>query len=195
MTATVDGATSALWSQLFWGWHRHKSTEPDLTEALRKCLARSSLAWGTTDPASELAAQHELEEQILAALAEQPIEDGYTHPAEALLHQASEARIATDEWVAAALSRGSHRSLRPSLLVLVARVKLPESSHHRARILASWLKDAALEVRFACIQALELWADEKLVALAQKHRDSIGWLADYLARVVRDIAHDHGSGS
>ncbi len=131
---------------------------------------------------------HQIDNWIRTALEADPVEDGYTHPAEAyleeLFHHWGQAagdwlirRIADERW---------NRSQTADLLRVLSRLK-PLTEDWRLRVLALALSSPDIQMRDAGVQAAESWEDSGAVELLQKHREPCAWLADYIKSVVRDL--------
>ena len=130
----------------------------------------------------------QIEKQIRTALEADPIEDGYSHPAEASLEKViRDSSHHAGDWLIDILS--SHRwnaSLRAGLLRLLSRQK-PLTKEWRLRVIQVCLSSPNLELRDAAVQAAESWEDAGAVQLLQEHREPCTWLADYISRVTRDL--------
>lgn len=85
-----------------------------------------------------------------------PLEDGFTHPAEAVLRPYVRCS-GIDQWVERLLAEEPQDSRQAVLLRLVARVGLPGSSVTRQRLVLDGLARPESELRDATIQAVETW--------------------------------------
>ena len=129
-----------------------------------------------------------IENRIRAALETEPVEDGYSHPAEVPLEEIM--RVPSHhagEWVVGTLS-GHHwnPSLRAGLLRLLSRQR-PLTEDWRLRIIRLGLSSPSLELRDAAVQAAESWEESAAVQLLQEHEEPCSWLADYVSRVIQDL--------
>ncbi len=127
-------------------------------------------------------------QQIQLALESDPVEDGYTHPAE--IHLANLIKDGDQEagdWLTDMISGYRwNPSLAAGLLRVLGRQK-PFTEEWRLRVIQSALSSPDIELRDAGIQAAELWGDPGAVKLLQEHNETCTWLADYVRRVIRDL--------
>lgn len=121
---------------------------------------------------------------VIAAIDDEPVEDGVCHRVEpalaAHLEQHGVAGLVEQA------TRGAVPSRSASLLRLLGRMARIEGNVKR-RLVTEGLASAHVEVRDAAIQAVESWEDPELVGLLRQHRDSIAWLDDYAQRVADDL--------
>jgi len=134
-----------------------------------------------------------LERGLLDSLREQPIEDGVTHPGEALLRRAlrsyaAEVRAWLSEQTVSSVSRTFAE--RGSLLRLVGRMPRLQVAPWGYALVASVLKDADLEVRDAAVKALELWRGPAALKILETHVESERWLSDHLRRLVEELKRE-----
>ncbi|MCI0561311.1 MAG: hypothetical protein MN733_22725 [Nitrososphaera sp.] len=130
----------------------------------------------------------QIENQIRAALEADPIEDGYSHPAEALLEKAirDSGRHAGD-WLSGMLSSDRwSASFRAGLLRLLSR-QTPLTEEWRLRVIQLGLSSPNIELRDAAVQAAESWEGAGVMQILQGHREPCTWLADYISRVIQDL--------
>jgi hypothetical protein len=131
----------------------------------------------------------QVETQLRAMIEADPIEDGYSHTAEATLKKViRDFGYHAGDWLTDMLSTNCwNPSLRAGLLRLLSRQK-PLTKEWRLRVVQLGLLSPNLELRDAAVQAAESWEDEGVDLLLQKHRESCTWLADYISRVIRDLS-------
>ncbi|HVQ74449.1 MAG TPA: hypothetical protein VMT79_02815 [Candidatus Binatia bacterium] len=124
-------------------------------------------------------------DQVVAAVEQEPVEDGVSHPAEPwvarLLHQYGAAQFHAEMF-----EKGRSAPLVASLLRLLGRQK-PEPSDVRDRILGAALASSSIEIRDAAVQAAELWGDRTAIDMLRGHVEENQWLADYIGRVLEQI--------
>lgn len=166
---------------------RHDSlgrvSEPCILLRSLRSPKRQSIFW--VDPVRSLALRDDALSALLAAVDSEPVENGVHHPAERDL------AVFVDKYTARhivdVLWTPSIKSSRSAaLLRLLGRVPAVEASS-RLRAVENGLASASIEVRDAAMQAAESWADLSLVQLLRNHQEPVAWLADYAARVARDI--------
>lgn len=127
-----------------------------------------------------------LAKRVRMLLLEQPLEDGRVHEAETILEQAAACGAIDSSWAAEFAGSVTPKEL-PDLVVLLARVGLPSHAAHRERLLTTILVNEDPSIRLAAVQALELWGDKAVLRAAASHEESVPWIRDYLAGVIRDI--------
>lgn len=128
-----------------------------------------------------------IENQLETALEADPIEDGYSHPAEALLEKVlRDFGCHAGNWLISLLSSDSwSASFKSGLLRLLSRQK-PLTERWRYRAIQLGLSSAIIELRDAAVQAAESWDDASVIQLLQTHRESCSWLADYISRIIQE---------
>ncbi len=126
--------------------------------------------------------------RIRAALEAEPVEDGYTHPAEADLAEMTRNGVqAARDWLSGAITEGGWpRSLAAGLLRLLGRQRIFTGAW-RLRVIQLALSSPAIELRDAGVQAAESWGDPEAVGVLRAHAEPCGWLADYIERVIKDL--------
>jgi hypothetical protein len=124
--------------------------------------------------------------RIIAAIEQEPVEDGVSHPAEPWLARFLQQYSATALY--SETFEGRHGAVRAaSLLRLLGRQK-PENPGVREKILRAALASSSIEVRDAAVQAVELWEDRTAIEVLRSHVEQTRWLADYINRVLQQIA-------
>ena len=130
----------------------------------------------------------QVENQLMASLEADPVEDGYIHPTEEFLekliqdfnHQAGDWLInifSSDHW---------SESLKADLLRLLSRQK-PLTEGWRLPIIQLGLSSSNIELRDAAAQAAESWEDEGVIPILRAHKEPCAWLADYIACVIKGL--------
>jgi hypothetical protein len=164
---------------------RFEPTAPD--EMAHFVIGRSEaakLSEGSLSPVRESATRWQ---KIVATLEDEGVEDGVTHPAEALV----EGWLAgTDDERGAFLLhlRAERRSeLRASIVKLAGRVGGETHLAWRKALVETHLRSSSVDERDAAVQAVEQWEDPALVALLQDHSEEVPWLQSYIDRVIDDI--------
>ncbi|MCI0418030.1 MAG: hypothetical protein L0312_02220 [Acidobacteria bacterium] len=124
------------------------------------------------------------------AIEADPVEDGYSHPAEVFLEELLQVSGQNaGDWLIDVLSgRRWNASLAAGLLRLSSRQK-PLTKEWRLRVIQLALLSPNIELRDAAVQAAESWDDPGAVQLLQAHTEPCAWLADYIWRVTRDLTN------
>jgi len=139
-----------------------------------------------TDPVNLFRVESVIED-LDSALAQEPVVDGFNHPAEPILERAFERQ---PERLAHRFERLISEHLDSSkvadILRLFARLR-PYRSEWRQQIVRTALGSSSPDVRDAAIQAIESWGEPGLTDLLRSHTDTADWLAQYAAGVLRDL--------
>jgi len=129
----------------------------------------------------------DLDGQIRHALATEPLLDGYTHPAEALLLSVfRKAPSSAADWMMHQVAESPDIAFAADLLRLLSRFR-PQPTSWRAEIVRRALASPNLMLRDAALQAIEAWRDAELVEPLRAHREPVGWLARYAKQVLIDL--------
>lgn len=166
-------------------WARLKDAKP--TARLRQ---DASAATSETKSAPEVSSHfglRRLQSRIISALEAEPIEDGFTHPAESPLAEAVRDH-GTDaaSWLQTLLFETVIPGLGPAVLRLLGRLS-PLSESWRTQVVRKALESPDIEMRDAAVQAAELWEDAGTVQVLREHDESTPWLRDYVYAVIRDL--------
>lgn len=124
---------------------------------------------------------------LVRALANEPVEDGFTHPGEDILSLAfSNFPSETADWALLAVSGAVEGPNGAATLQLLGRLK-PMDENWRTRIVALALKSSDPEMRDAAVQATENWSDESLIRLLREHKEPVAWLKFYMDQIVDEL--------
>ncbi|RJO67432.1 MAG: hypothetical protein C4523_09505 [Myxococcales bacterium] len=123
----------------------------------------------------------ELTLRLYAALNCEPMEDGYSHPAESIL------RAAKGEMV---MEVRRLQPAGPSIFAGAIRClgRIPEANGPAAAgLISDALKSESAQVRDAAICAAEQWGGGNMIAVLRNHHDPEPWLDDYRKGVITDL--------
>ncbi len=121
---------------------------------------------------------------ISAMIDDEPVDDGYTHPAESILTGHID-RFGAFGLIEHVLTTAS--PIRSADFIrLLGRIPEVEIELRRA-IVERGLASPHVVVRDAALQAAETWEDASLVVLLREHRDSVPWLTQYAEKIVRGL--------
>jgi hypothetical protein len=124
---------------------------------------------------------------VYNTLQQEPLRDGFYHPAESILVQAFAVQPkAAADWFCKYLSQRPTSSTSAEILRLLSRFT-PYTPEWRRNIVEVALLSTSAEVRDAAMQAVESWADPALVSVLRAHSESERWLAKYAEQIVRDL--------
>jgi hypothetical protein len=121
---------------------------------------------------------------LLAALDDEPVEDGVIHPVEGRLSAFLQAQGSSG--LHAGIFGAGNTARIAGVLRLLGRLRGVEENM-RAQLLRAGLAAPSVEVRDAALQAAEGWEDTALAPIVRLHRESIPWLADYASRVAHEL--------
>lgn len=126
---------------------------------------------------------------ITEVIANEPVEDGYTHPAEKLLEKAlNEYGNAMVEWIQSFIYDYENRAMAAALLECVARIPYTEIRTWATPLAKMALQDRNVQIRDAAVCALEMWGDSNSLEVLSAHRENEPWLRDYIERVITEIS-------
>lgn len=184
----VDGETSAD--------GKYEYLVPQLEVIYKKISPDSSAASVTGNSLQRVFkegyAREEFRRNLLRLLELEPIEDGYTHPAEQILEDAwKRYRLLLPNWIQSVYIESFNRStISAGILRCVGRLR-GEIVHPWGLVMAiGGLSHFDIEVREAAVRALELWGGrESLYVLKNRVEvETVPWLADYIKQVIEDIS-------
>ena len=131
------------------------------------------------------AERERLARRLSRAFETEPLEDGWSHPAEDILAGVF-AHERAAEWLTALCVGPARTSDAASTLACLARLHRPGDGTWRKELVRRALAIEDIELRDAAVQAAESWADRELGDILRHHRDRVSWLQDYIERVIRD---------
>lgn len=129
-------------------------------------------------------------ENVLRALQDAPVEDGFDHPLEEELRLflVEHGRSAWEFLGALFTGKRLPTPILADLLRLLGRQPpTPETVSGCAPLVQTALKAPDLALRDAAIHAVEQLGSPDLLPLLREHQEPCDWLQDYARQVVRDI--------
>ena len=130
-------------------------------------------------------------DEIVAMLRDEPIEDGETHSAEAVIAKALRSDSgACRDWLSRILvgHYGKCPAISASLVRCIGRLEFDESGTWGMHVADDALKHPEAEVREAAVRALETWGGREALVILGKHNDPIAWLDEYVKEVIVDLS-------
>lgn len=129
--------------------------------------------------------------KLIAALLDEPIEDGVTHPGEGLIDEAlREDSSDCQNWLSQVLVE--HYATRPSLCAsivrCIGRLDYDQVRGWGMRVIDDALRNRDAEVREAAIRALEAWGGPAALEMLRRHKDAEAWLNEYVQQVIVDLS-------
>ncbi|HEC31518.1 MAG TPA: hypothetical protein ENI41_03395 [Deltaproteobacteria bacterium] len=127
---------------------------------------------------------------IISAINAEPVEDGFSHPAEELLKKSlARSPQKTFSWLYNTVHYERNIGIVASILKCLGRVKPIDRGDWIIHIARAALEHHDVEVRDAAVQMLELLEIERAVELLEQHmkREQVGWLRDYIESVTQDL--------
>lgn len=119
---------------------------------------------------------------IRRRLEDEPLEDGHSHPAEALLQRHLEAF-----GDAALLADLGSDSASADFVRLLGRSHALRQETRR--LIAHWgLSSGDIDTRDAALQAIENWGDGSLIEVLRQHPESVEWLREYMQAIIANLS-------
>lgn len=162
-------------------------TEPEIQAELAWTSDLRSAA-EASETARRVQRRARLRYALSSSIADQFVEDGWTHPAQAVLeeHLAHHGVEALEDVVWVFEKLDNYR--RAALMKCLGRLEWPVAVDRRMLDLAvRSLASKDLELRDATVCALERWESQEALAVLRSHRDPVPWLAAYVAQVLREV--------
>jgi len=126
---------------------------------------------------------------LISAIMDQPVEDGYFHPGEEILKKALvEEKQSFGKWMIWLVKKEPNSSLAADIVKLAGRLEASENQPWYLELAKIALSHSEVEVRDAGVQALELWATVEAVNLLKGHNDSSPWLKEYIERIIKQMS-------
>jgi hypothetical protein len=130
---------------------------------------------------------------VLALLREIDVEDGETHPAEAILSDMLERdSVQAALWIQARFHDVASRSpeLAAALLTCIGRLTRIKSELWGQSLIRQALAQDSVAVREAAVNAVENWDEPRLVDELRRHLDHEpeAWLRRYMEQVIADLS-------
>ncbi len=161
------------------------SSSPRMTNAattMKSELERLELAF----------TQKELEKILFSLFENEPIEDGYSHPAEQIVEEVCKKYKA----MAGALLQGIYlknvkrTAFIASLLRCIGRQRSEKVAPWGGVMAIAGLSHSEVEVRDAAIRALESWGGHESLWVLKVYAEieTVSWLKEYIEQVVRDLS-------
>ena len=131
--------------------------------------------------------ESKFQSRLLASIDLEAVEDGYSHPAEAIIEEAfAVSGEAAERWTESIVVSAGPASAA-AVLKCLGRLDSPGSERWRVDLIRNALISPDVEVRDAAVQGAELWGSEALAGVLKAHSEKVPWLADYIRRVICDI--------
>jgi hypothetical protein len=123
--------------------------------------------------------------KVLSSIDQEPVEDGFEHPAETIIGEAlSKQPDDVIMWLRLLVSEEKDSCVLASVIKCVARIIDNEYADWVYELVAQALEHQDVEVRDAAAQSLELWGTPAAVALLKNHSEAVSWLRDYIGRII-----------
>lgn len=130
--------------------------------------------------------------RLLDTLQTEPIENGYSHPAEEILKEVLEKRgYKAIPWIQSIYLESllSNPSIAAALMRCIARLDRNRIDPWGVLMAVGGLSSPVLEVREEAVRALEMWAVPSAVQILSGHEERVKWLADYIQSVIENLKH------
>jgi hypothetical protein len=127
-------------------------------------------------------------QEICSLISLQPVENGFTHPAEKILMEA----LANQEedvirWIESILE-DKNPYLVASVISCLGRVTEKSHPAWAINIVGEALEHSNVAVRDAAAQVLESWETPQVLGLLSKHKEKVPWLQEYIGKIVIQLS-------
>ncbi len=140
---------------------------------------------------SRSASGRRLRERLAAVFEVEPVEDGYTHPAEEVIEKAVQSPSAQDvlDELEQIILDAHHLDLAVSVLRILGRIPKIGSLNWRVALVREALQRDSVALRDAAAQAAESWGDEAFIPVleARVRGEQVPWLRQYLIDILHDL--------
>ena len=173
---------------------RHTVSVSNFNFKIDETISENFAVWREFSPFEQTVGNHQsyLKCRLISLFSYIPIEDGYDHPAEAIIKEALKSNKVKSLDTLRTLALDPKRvGIASDLLRCLGRISEAGDEFWRASLIGSALKSEQVQLRDAAIQTAELWGGERLIAILSEHQEKerVDWLRDYLERVIRDLAN------
>jgi hypothetical protein len=128
------------------------------------------------------------EAEVRYAVEQEPLEDGYEHPAEKLIGEALDADPEEAiQWLRFLVFEQRNVHFVASVIKCVGRLAEEQHPDWAYEFARNALLHQDVEVRDAAAQALELWGTSQSLEILTRHHEEVHWLRDYINRVVEQL--------
>lgn len=135
--------------------------------------------------AADSAQRERLAQDLNHAFAVEPLEDGWTHPAEDIVAE-SLRQPRAQEWLHGFCVGPARSADAASVLLCLGRLDSPGDLVWRVRLVREALATDDVDLRDAAVQAAESWGDRELGYILRRHEDGVPWLHEYVENVIED---------
>ncbi len=177
-----DNTNSAFGSLSFSDFSSVSPQTWNASEVMKTDLERFKLSF----------AQKELEKKLFPLFENEPIEDGYSHPAEKLIEDVCKKykTVAGTLLLGIYLKNIERPAFITCLLRCIGRLKSDKVVPWGLVMVISSLSHSEVEVRDAAIRALETWGGHESLGVLKVYAEieTVSWLKEYIEQVIRDLS-------
>jgi hypothetical protein len=134
----------------------------------------------------------EFRRNLILSLEEEPIDDGYTHPAERIIKEALVQHKATAaNWIQSVYLKNMKRAaVAAGILRCVGRLNRKMMQPWGLVMAISGISHPDIEVRESAVRALESWGGRDSLETLKIYKDieEVPWLKDYIKQVIVDLS-------
>lgn len=133
--------------------------------------------------------EKEFKLEVIHALNEESIEDGYSHPAENIMQET----IMTYSpyagiWIQSLyIENLNNHKLAAGILRCIGRLNSKISKPWGSIMVTGALFHSDVEVREAAVRAIEMWEDYSVIGYLEQREEKVPWLSDYIKQVIKDL--------
>lgn len=133
--------------------------------------------------------EKEFKFEVIHALNEESIEDGYSHPAENIIQEAINKYIPyAITWIQSLyIENLNNHKLAAGILRCIGRLNSNITKPWGSIMVTGALFHSDVEVRESAVRAIEMWEDYSIVGYLEQRKEKVPWLADYIKQVINDL--------
>jgi hypothetical protein len=141
-----------------------------------------------------LESQKKFTDKLIELITSEPIEDGYSHPADELIEEAITKYSTTGaaEWIQLAYNKNLilKPSISASILRCVGRLPVEMVSLWGFLMAGLGLRSDDLELRESSVRAFENWGGRYSLKALENHvkNERKPWLVEYINQVIKDLS-------
>lgn len=145
------------------------------------------------EPHKESFFEEEFSRALRGSFECEPLEDGYSHPAERIIEEAivKYSVLTVADWIQSAYLRSVKLpTVCASILRCVGRLDRRMTGSWGLVLAISGLSHPEVEVREAAVRALEAWGGHDSIETLKVYEniENVQWLKDYIKRVIVDLS-------
>jgi hypothetical protein len=133
--------------------------------------------------------EKEFKYEVVHALNEESIEDGYSHPAENILKETIMMCLPyAVTWIQSLyIENINNHKLAAGILRCIGRLNSNMTKPWGSIMVTGALFHSNVEVREAAVRAIEMWEDYSIIEYLEQREEKVPWLSNYIKQVIKDL--------